>query len=138
MPAGQAFSVLIGVFGRASCWNRADIDPTGIWLHHTINKFAVAPHTTLDARNISSMLRIIPAEVQAALNNQLSWVWSITIAVAYALLDGIGVEENPMAAIVIALRSNDISEFELGKIIVKANLRLVGRVEYPVRCMLVI
>ncbi|WP_439507293.1 hypothetical protein [Yoonia sp.] len=56
------------------------------------------------------------------------------IAVAYALLDGFGVEENPIAAIVIACRSKDISEFELGKIIVKANLRLVGSVEYPVRC----
>jgi hypothetical protein len=54
------------------------------------------------------------------------------------LLDGIGVEENPMAAIVIACRSDDISEFELGKIIVKANMRLLGRVEYPVWCMLVI
>jgi hypothetical protein len=31
------------------------------------------------------------------------------IAVAYALLDGIGVEENPIAAIVIACRSKDIS-----------------------------
>jgi hypothetical protein len=56
------------------------------------------------------------------------------IAVAYALLDGIGVEENPMAAIVIACRSNDFSEFELGKIIVKANLRLVGSAVGTMKC----
>lgn len=56
------------------------------------------------------------------------------IAVAYALLDGIGVEENPMAAIVIACRSKDLSELELGKIIVKANLRLVGSAVGTIRC----
>jgi hypothetical protein len=29
LPAGQAFSVLIGVFGRASCLNRVEIDRDG-------------------------------------------------------------------------------------------------------------
>lgn len=56
------------------------------------------------------------------------------IAVAYALLDGIGVEENAMTAIVIACRSNDISEFELRKIIVKANLRLIGSEVGTIQC----
>ena len=56
------------------------------------------------------------------------------IVVAYALLDGIGVEENPMAAIVIACRSDDFSEFELGKIIVKANLRLIGSEVGTIQC----
>ena len=56
------------------------------------------------------------------------------IAVAYALLDGIGVEENPMAAVVIACRSNDITEFEQRKIIIKANLRMTDKVIGTVRC----
>ena len=56
------------------------------------------------------------------------------LAVARALLDGIGVEENPMAAAAIACRSRKIEEWEVHKILLQANLRLMGKVDGQVEC----
>lgn len=55
-------------------------------------------------------------------------------AVARALLDGIGVEENPMAAAAIACRSRKIEEWEVHKILLQANLRLLGKAEGTMKC----
>jgi hypothetical protein len=54
--------------------------------------------------------------------------------VANALLDGIGVEANPKAAIAIVCRSLSMQEFERRKILIQANLRLVGKTNTPLRC----
>jgi hypothetical protein len=54
--------------------------------------------------------------------------------VAYALLDGIGVEANPLAAITIACKSVQIDDFERRKIFVTANMRLAGTKDVPARC----
>jgi hypothetical protein len=56
------------------------------------------------------------------------------LTVAHALLDGIGVAANPMAAISFACRSLNMDDFELQKILIKANLRLIGELEGQVRC----
>ena len=54
--------------------------------------------------------------------------------VAYALVDGIGVEANPLAAITIACQSVQIDDFERRKILVIANMRLAGISDDPARC----
>jgi hypothetical protein len=54
--------------------------------------------------------------------------------VARALLDGIGVEENPMAAISIACRSRTFDEWERSKLVLQANLRLAGKITGQVQC----
>ena len=54
--------------------------------------------------------------------------------VAYALMDGIGVEANPVAAITIACQSVNIDDFERRKILVIANMRLAGVTDVPARC----
>ena len=54
--------------------------------------------------------------------------------VARALLDGIGVEENPKAAVAIACRSRKIEEWEVHKILLQANLRLMGKAEGTMQC----
>jgi hypothetical protein len=56
------------------------------------------------------------------------------LAVARALLDGIGVEENPMAAAAIACRSRKIEEWEVHKVLLQANLRLMGKAEGTLKC----
>jgi hypothetical protein len=55
------------------------------------------------------------------------------LAVARALLDGIGVEENPMAAISIACRSRTFDEWERSKLVLQANLRLAGKINGQVQ-----
>ena len=54
--------------------------------------------------------------------------------VAYALVDGIGVDANPLAAITIACQSVQIDDFERRKILVIANMRLAGISDVPARC----
>ena len=54
--------------------------------------------------------------------------------VAYALVDGISVEANPLAAITIACQSVHIDDFERRKILVIANMRLAGINDDPARC----
>jgi hypothetical protein len=56
------------------------------------------------------------------------------LAVVRALLDGIGVEENPMAAVAMACRSSKIDEWERSKLILQANLRLAGKIDGQVQC----
>jgi hypothetical protein len=55
-------------------------------------------------------------------------------AAANALIEGIGVEVNPEAAIAIVCRSKTMPEFDRRKVLVQANLRLVGQTELPIRC----
>ena len=56
------------------------------------------------------------------------------LTVAQALLDGIGVEENPMAAIAFVCRSRTLDEWHRSKLVVQANFRLIGEVDGPVKC----
>jgi len=46
--------------------------------------------------------------------------------VAYALLDGVGVESDPVAAINFVCGPRSIDEFEVRKLLISANLRLIG------------
>ena len=55
-------------------------------------------------------------------------------AAANALIEGIGVEVNPKAAIAIVCRSRTISDFDRRKFMIQANLRLAGQTELPIRC----
>ena len=54
--------------------------------------------------------------------------------VAYALVDCIGVDANPLAAINIACQSVQIDDFERRKILVIANMRMAGVTDVPARC----
>lgn len=47
-------------------------------------------------------------------------------AVAYAFLEGTGVDANPAAAIAFACGPRSIDALELHKLLIRANLRLVG------------
>lgn len=55
-------------------------------------------------------------------------------AVANALIEGIGVEANPKAAVAVVCRSRAMSDFERRKFLIQANMRLVGKTELPLRC----
>lgn len=55
-------------------------------------------------------------------------------AAANALIEGIGVEVNPKAAIAIVCRSRTMSDFDRRKFLIQANLRLVGETQLPLRC----
>ena len=55
-------------------------------------------------------------------------------AAANALIEGIGVEASPKAAIAIVCRSRAMSDFDKRKFLIQANLRLVGETELPLRC----
>ena len=55
-------------------------------------------------------------------------------AVANALIEGIGVESNPKAAIAVVCRSRAMSDFDRRKFLIQANMRLVGKTELPLRC----
>ena len=55
-------------------------------------------------------------------------------AAASALIEGIGVEVNPKAAIAIVCRSRTISDFDRRKFMIQANLRLAGQTELPISC----
>lgn len=56
------------------------------------------------------------------------------LAVARALLDGIGVEENPIAAIAIVCRSRTLDERDRSRLVVHANMRLIGEMDGQVKC----
>lgn len=56
------------------------------------------------------------------------------LEVAQALLNGIGVEENPIAAIAIVCRSRTLDEWDRSRLVVQANMRLIGEVDGPVKC----
>lgn len=55
-------------------------------------------------------------------------------AAANALIEGIGVEVNPKAAIAIVCRSRTMSDFDRRKFLIQANLRLAGQTELPISC----
>lgn len=55
-------------------------------------------------------------------------------AVANALIEGIGVEANPKAAIAVVCRSRAMSDFDRRKFLIQAHLRLAGQTELPIRC----
>ena len=46
--------------------------------------------------------------------------------VAYALLDGVGIDPDPVAAINFVCGPRSIDEFEVRKLLIRANLRLIG------------
>jgi len=56
------------------------------------------------------------------------------MAAVNALIEGIGVEVNPEAAITIVCRSQTMPEFDRRKFLIQANLRLVGQTELPLEC----
>ena len=75
---------------------------------------------------------------EQAFNYAVTWAGSADgeaeTAVAYALLDGVGVEANPRAAIEIACRSASMDDFDVGVILVQGNLRLASKDFRPIRC----
>lgn len=55
-------------------------------------------------------------------------------AVAYALLEGIGVKPNPYVAIAMACRSTTMDEFDVSRILIRGNLRLAQKDFQPIKC----
>ena len=54
--------------------------------------------------------------------------------VAYALLDGVGIESDPVAAIKFVCGPRSITEIEVQKLLIRANLRLVGSGLEKMKC----
>lgn len=75
---------------------------------------------------------------EQAFNYALAWAGSSNqeaeTAVAYALLDGIGVEPNPYVAIAMACRSTTMDEFDVSRILIQGNLRLAKKDFQPIKC----
>ncbi len=75
---------------------------------------------------------------EQAFNYALAWAGSSSqeaeTAVAYALLDGIGVEPNPYVAIAMACRSTMMDEFDVSRILIQGNLRLAKKDFQPIKC----
>lgn len=75
---------------------------------------------------------------EQAFNYALAWAGSSSqeaeTAVAYALLDGIGVKPNPYVAIAMACRSKTMDEFDVSRILIQGNLRLAKKDFQPIKC----
>lgn len=75
---------------------------------------------------------------ELAFDYALAWAGSSNqeaeTAVAYALLDGIGVEPNPYVAIAMACRSKTMDAFDVSRILIKGNLRLAKKDFQPIKC----
>ena len=54
--------------------------------------------------------------------------------VAYALLDGVGIDPDPVAAINFVCGPRSIDEIEVHKLMIRANLRLVGSGLEKMKC----
>ena len=56
------------------------------------------------------------------------------IVVANALIDGAGVDANPLAAIQFVCGDRAMSPYDRRKLIIKANMRMVDDFKHPPRC----
>lgn len=56
------------------------------------------------------------------------------IVVANALIDGVGVDANPLAAIQFVCGDRAMSAYDRRKLVIKANMRMAGESERAARC----
>ena len=75
---------------------------------------------------------------QEAFYYALSWAGSghpqAELEVIYTLLEGKGINADPMAAILFACGPRHLDEFSITKVLIQANLRLAGVAKDVIRC----